>query len=92
MTDIRYTAAWVPNDAEHRPWEVAFALAADWIEAQCGQAFLHLWRRNAFDNLSMEQGDNVLRCFGRDQDSHPVLSLQFRVPRFRHGWNVWQKL
>ena len=40
MTDIRYTAAWVPDDAEHRPWEVAFALAADWIEAQSGQPLL----------------------------------------------------
>jgi hypothetical protein len=40
MTDIRYTAAWVPDDAEHRPWEVAFGLAADWIEAQSGQPLL----------------------------------------------------
>ena len=34
MTDIRYTAAWVADDAEHRPPDVAFAMAADWIEAQ----------------------------------------------------------
>lgn len=34
MTANRYTAAWVPDDAEHRPWDVAFGLAADWIEAQ----------------------------------------------------------
>ena len=33
MTDIRYIAAWVADDAEHRPRDVAFALAADWIEA-----------------------------------------------------------
>ena len=40
MTDTRYTAAWVPDDADHRPWDVAFALAADWIEAQSGQPLL----------------------------------------------------
>src|SRR5712675_391876 len=42
--------------------------------------------------LTISRWSKVTMSFGvlaRDQDSHPVLSLQFRVPRFRHGWNVW---
>ena len=79
MTDIRYTAAWVPDDAEHRPWEVAFALAADWIEAQPGQPLLITPRheRDAFPAMTRfanTHSATTLRSGRSFRHSGPVLA------------------
>jgi hypothetical protein len=79
MTDIRYTAAWVPDDAEHRPWAVAFALAADWIEGQSGQPLLISPRnqQDAFPAMTAFADTHSSTTLGRGRSfrhSGPVLA------------------
>jgi hypothetical protein len=79
MTDIRYTAAWVPDDAEHRPWEVAFGVAADWIEAQSGQPLLITPRHEqdafpAITRFANTHSATTLRSGRSFRHSGPVLA------------------
>lgn len=31
---VTYSAAWVPDDDPHRPWDEASAVAVDWVDAE----------------------------------------------------------
>lgn len=77
MTDIRYTAAWVPDDAEHRPWEVAFVLAADWIEGQSGQPLL----------ITPRHEQDAFPAMVRFADAHSATTLR-SGRSFRHSGPV----
>jgi hypothetical protein len=77
MTDIRYTAAWVPDDAEHRPWDVAFALAANWIEGQSGQPLL----------ITPPNQQNAIPAITRFANTHSATTLR-SGRSFRHSGPV----
>jgi len=77
MTDIRYTAAWVPDDAEHRPWDVAFALAANWVEGQSGQPLL----------ITPPHQQNAIPAITRFTNTHSATTLR-SGRSFRHSGPV----
>src|SRR5262245_33495199 len=58
------------------------------IKTKRCQAFLHVGHANDLDDLAMEQIDDNLRRPSRNENTDPIITLDFRIAGFSHGRHV----